>query len=87
MVNRVYRELVKAQRLPAKRHGAKASKLGTQRTLPKGKCPQLTGPIDQSGRRYIMPKVGNKKYAYTKAGKAAAAKARMKKKKSKGSKR
>jgi len=36
-----------------------------------------------------MPKVGNKKYAYTKAGKASAAKAkaRMKKKKSKGSKR
>jgi hypothetical protein len=36
-----------------------------------------------------MPKVGNKKYAYTKAGKAAAAKAKskMKKKKSKGSKR
>jgi hypothetical protein len=36
-----------------------------------------------------MPKVGKKHYAYTKAGKAAAtkAKARMKKKKSKGSKR
>jgi len=51
--------------------------------LPKGKCPQLTGPIDQSGRRYIMPKVGNKKYAYTKAGKVAAAKAKAKAKKSK----
>ena len=83
MVNRVYRELAKTQRPPAKRHGAKASKPDTQRTLPKGKCPQLIGPIDQSGRRYIMPKVGNKKYAYTKAGKAAAAKAKAKAKKSK----
>jgi hypothetical protein len=83
----VYRELAKTQRLPAKKHGAKASKLDTRKTSLKEKCPQLIGPIDQSGRRYIMPKVGNKKYAYTKAGKAAAAKARMKKKKSKGSKR
>jgi len=33
--------------------------------------------------RDIMPKVGNKKYAYTKAGKAAAAKAKAKAKKSK----
>lgn len=83
MASRVYRELGQTQRVPAKKHGAKALKLGTRRTLPKGKCPQLIGPIDQSGRRYIMPKVGNKKYAYTKAGKAAAAKAKAKAKKSK----
>jgi len=83
LVNKVYRELVKIQRLPVKKHGAKVSKLDTRRTFPKGKCPQLTGPTKQSGRRYIMPKVGNKKYAYTKAGKAAAAKAKAKAKKSK----
>ena len=89
MVNRVYRELGQTQRVPARKHGARALKLDTRRTSLKEKCPQLIGPIDQSGRRYIMPKVGKKHYAYTKAGKAAAAKAkaRMKKKKSKGSKR
>jgi len=82
----VYRELGKTQRLPVKKHGARASKLVTLRTFPKGKCPQLTGPTKLSGKvveRNIMPKVGNKKYAYTKAGKAAAAKAKAKAKKSK----
>jgi hypothetical protein len=48
------------------------SRLDTLRTLPKARCLRHTGPTKLNGKENLMPKVGNKHYAYTKKGMAKA---------------
>jgi hypothetical protein len=63
----------------------KSFKARHAKNIAKGKCLRLIGLIKLNGKEITMPKVGGKHYAYTKKGKAAAAKARaaMNKKKKK----
>jgi len=64
--------LAQIHRQLSKRLVVNPSKLVMPRTSPRVRCLPHSGQTNQSGD--TMPQVGNKKYAYTPAGKAAAMK-------------